>query len=107
MQRQEPDGVVLACDFCHRDWDGQEAMIEGHHGSILCLECLKIALANRQPPQAPYRCTLCLKEKIPTDKPCWTNPEHPDATVCQDCIYQAAGVFTKSPLTTWEWDRKK
>ena len=48
MQREEPDGIVILCDFCRRDWDGQEPMIEGHHGSIICLQCLKLALQHQK-----------------------------------------------------------
>jgi hypothetical protein len=110
MQRTDPDGIVLLCDFCRRDWDGQEAMIEGHHGSILCLQCLKIALNNQstdpvpdthpatsgEPGSGKYKCTLCLRFNMPPAMPHWANPDHPDAVVCQDCLYQAAKAFHKS-----------
>lgn len=103
MQRTEPDGVVILCDFCHRDWDGEEPMMEGHHGSIICLACLQHALKEKSPAPAPYRCNLCLQENLQT--PRWSHPDHPDDIACQDCLYQAAGTFSKSPLTDWTWDR--
>jgi hypothetical protein len=107
MQRQTPEGIVLACDFCHRDWDGQEPMIEGHHGHILCLECLKVALAQCAPvPDAKYACTMCLRYNIPGTLAQWRNPAHPEAVVCRDCIVQSAGTFSKSRHTDWQWDRK-
>lgn len=97
MQRTDPDGIVLLCDFCRRDWDGQEAMIEGHHGSILCLECMKLALAGQTTGGEKFKCTLCLRFNIPPTLPHWQNPAHPEAILCQECLYQAARAFSKSP----------
>src|SRR4051812_18002339 len=119
MQRTDPDGIVLVCDFCRREWDGQEPMIEGHAGSIICLPCTKLALAHRvagdiQGNNGPeddgggtkFRCTLCLKFNIPSTVEHWRHPEHPPtaeerktgtgALICRDCIFQSAGTFSKS-----------
>jgi hypothetical protein len=106
MQRTEDDAIVLLCDFCRRDWDGQEPMIEGHHGSILCLSCLKKALVERGPAPAPYTCTMCLKENIPVTELRYAPADHPESAVCHDCIKLAAKTFTRSPHTDWEWDGK-
>jgi hypothetical protein len=108
MQRETPEGIILACDFCRRDWDGQEAMIEGHHGSIICLECLKRALAECKTAEGgeKYKCTMCLRFNIPGTLAQWRFPENPDAVICRDCIAQSAGTFSKSPHTDWKWDRK-
>ncbi|HEY4329950.1 MAG TPA: hypothetical protein VGN88_09450 [Phycisphaerae bacterium] len=96
MQREDPDGIVILCDFCRRDWDGNEAMIEGHHGSILCLECMKRALQEQAAGQGKYKCTLCLRFNIPPQLPRWSNSEHPEAIVCQECLYQAARAFGRN-----------
>ena len=53
MQREDPEGIVISCDFCRRDWDGQEAMIEGHHGSILCLLSVSIQGEKQRAECAP------------------------------------------------------
>jgi hypothetical protein len=106
MQRETAEGIVLACDFCQRDWDGQEAMIEGHHGSIICLVCLKRALEELKAGDEKYKCTLCLRFNIPASLAKWSHPEHPEAIACRDCIVQSAGTFSKSPHTDWKWDRK-
>ncbi len=102
MQRADADGIVLLCDFCRREWDGQEAMVEGHHGSIICLECVKLALEQSAQHADKYRCTLCLRFNIPPELPRWSNAAHPEAVACQDCIRQAAGALSKSPHTDWE-----
>ena len=110
MQREEADGIAVSCDFCRRDWDGQEAMVEGHHGSILCLRCLEQGLREKAVGEGKYGCTLCLRFNIPETLARWSHPEQsaaPVAVVCQECLYQAAGTFSKSPHTEWEWDRKK
>ena len=108
MQREDPDGIVILCDFCRRDWDGQEPMIEGHHGSILCLECLKIALrdqhADTRPEADKYKCNLCLRFNIPPTLPQWSNPAHPDALLCQECLYQGARAFSRNPDIPWTFD---
>lgn len=96
MQREEPEGIVISCDFCRRDWDGQEAMIEGHHGSILCLQCMKAALVEQAVGEEKFKCTLCLRFNIPGMLPHWGNKAHPDAVVCQECLYQAARAFSRN-----------
>jgi hypothetical protein len=104
MQREEPEGIIISCDFCTRDWDGQEAMIEGHHGSILCLECLKLALVEQLARPGKFKCTLCLRFNMPPEMPRWSNAEHPNATACQECIYQAAKAFHKNKDIPFRWD---
>ena len=112
MQRTDPEGIVLLCDFCQRDWDGVEPMIEGHHGSILCLECLKLALKDQTQTAAvgpawtdgKFKCTLCLRFNIPASLAHWSNPAHPDAIVCQECIIQAAKAFSRNKDVPWTWE---
>ena len=47
-------------------------MIEGHHGSILCLECLKVALSAQATGGEKYKCTLCLRFNMPPELPHWS-----------------------------------
>ena len=104
MQREDPEGIVIVCDFCRRDWDGVEPMIEGHHGSILCLECLKLALRDQELSTDKYNCTLCLRFNIPGTLPRWINPAHPEAIVCQECLYQAARAFSRNPDVEFQFN---
>lgn len=106
MQRNEDGGIVISCDFCGTDWDEQLPMIEGHHGSVLCLECLKLGIDQAIPSDAKYACTLCLRHNIPASLPRWSHPSHPEAVACQDCLIQAAKAFDRDPDVAWKWDRK-
>lgn len=107
MQREEPDGIVISCDFCGVDWDGQAAMVEGHHGSILCLGCMQSALENSFNGDGPYRCTLCLREKLPPSLPRWRNECHPETLVCQECVHQAAKAFSRATHVDFTWQPQK
>jgi hypothetical protein len=89
MQRETPEGIILCCDFCRRDWDGQEAMVEGHHGSIICLPCLKLALEQLKVGDDKYKCNLCLRFNIPQTLAKWSHPDHPDAVI--------AGIASSNP----------
>lgn len=109
MQRTENGGVIISCDFCGTDWDpdtGLPPMSEGHHGSVLCLECMKLALVEAKPMDKPYACTLCLLDDVPATMPAYRGSKRPNAVACEDCIKQAAGVFSKDPDVDWKWVRK-
>jgi len=106
MQRTEPEGIVISCDFCGTDWDEVLPMIEGHHGSVLCLVCLKIALAEQKAGEDKYRCTLCLRENIPAALPRWSG-KRPEATACQECLEQAARAFNRDPDVDFEWRKPR
>ena len=103
MQREDPEGIVIVCDFCRRDWDGQEAMIEGHHGSILCLECMKTALKEQACGTEKFKCTMCLRFNIPPELPRWSKAGS-DAIACQECLYQAARTFGRNKELGWKFD---
>lgn len=107
MQRSEDGGIVISCDFCGTDWDEVRPMIEGHHGSVLCLECLKVAIHQAASGEGKYRCTLCLRENIPATLPRWSNPARPAACACEECLIQAAKAFSRDPDVDWKWERKK
>ncbi len=101
MQRHEDNGVVLLCDFCHSEWDQVKPMIEGHHGSIICLDCLKQARAGSHGGLVPFKCSMCLREPLPTKMLHW---EKNGAIICGDCIKQAAKAFAKDPDTDFTDD---
>ncbi len=118
MQRTEPGGVIISCDFCGTDWDPYDEtcarpMAEGHHGSVICLECVKQALRQIAEGEGEYFCTMCIREGISADLPRWKHPGpapspglNPNAVLCRDCLYQAAGKFSKDPDVDWKWERK-
>jgi hypothetical protein len=108
MQRHEAGGVIISCDFCFTDWDpetGLPPMSEGHHGSVLCLDCLKIALEKAAPLGEPFNCTLCLREQLPATLPAYRSPTRPHAVACEECIHQAAKVFSRDPDVDWKWKK--
>ncbi|MCE9589871.1 MAG: ClpX C4-type zinc finger protein [Planctomycetes bacterium] len=107
MQRTEDGGIVISCDFCGTDWDEVRPMIEGHHGSVICLDCLKLAVVQAAPAEGKYSCPLCLRDNIPATLPRWSHPSHPNAIACEECIHQAARAFHKDPDVDWKWERKK
>jgi len=114
MQRQTTDGIIISCDFCGTDWDPHDTtcarpMVEGHHGSVICLTCLQQALADHAEPAGPYTCTMCLREGL--EKSRWFHPApvpgdglNDGATVCLSCIKQAARRFHKDPDVKFELD---
>jgi ClpX C4-type zinc finger len=105
MQRTEDGFIIISCDFCGTDWDEVKPMIEGHHGSIVCLTCFERAFAGASPGPDKFSCTMCLRD-LPADTPRWRHPERPAsanpvAAICEDCIDQAAGAFHKDPDVPW------
>ncbi|MEQ9455304.1 MAG: hypothetical protein RLN76_12035 [Phycisphaeraceae bacterium] len=108
MQRHEDGLVVIACDFTGTDWDEEIPMIEGHHGSVICLEGLALAIDGAADQAEGFSCTMCLREFEAGDK-AWRqeNPPataNPHAVICWDCIQQADRSFAKDPDVAW--DRK-
>ena len=80
-------------------------MIEGHRGSVLCLECLKIALVLATEAGDDFACTLCLSD-LPAGTKAWCHPDrpeaaNPDAVLCESCMKQASGGFSKDPDVDW------
>jgi len=111
MQRTQNDGIIISCDFCGQDWDEVLPMIEGHHGSVLCLSCLQKALEQKAPAPQGFDCTLCLQHQD-AGVIAWTPAErssaaNPVAAACESCLKQAAGTFSKDPDVDWKWDRRK
>ena len=101
----------VICDFCHREWTESRPMVEGHQGSCICGDCLRIAYvelvltpASEQPLGA--KCVLCLEDAADRAalgrgaEPGWTSP-HFDASVCRRCLKQSAGVLHTDPDINW------
>lgn len=103
MQKTVNDGVVICCDFCHTEWDGQSGMVEGHHGSAICLNCLDRALREKNRAEGKYACTLCLRVNMPASLDRWSHPDRPEVRVCQECLYQAAKAMSRAPHVDWQW----
>jgi len=102
-QRIEEGWLIVSCDFCGTDWDGQSAVMEGHRGAIICLECLKVALGNLAPGADAYKCILCLRDPIPAVIARWHHEKHPDVFACRGCVHQAADVFDRDSSIDWIW----
>ncbi|MCX5660311.1 MAG: hypothetical protein NTW19_11400 [Planctomycetota bacterium] len=105
MQRNEDGGVVISCDFCGTDLDEILPMVEGHHGSVICLECVKLALEGLQAGGEAFSCPLCLQTQLAPETLHWSNPLRPKVTACKPCVFQAAGAFSKDPDVDWKWKR--
>ncbi|MEX0654932.1 MAG: hypothetical protein WD534_15525 [Phycisphaeraceae bacterium] len=110
MQRKEDGGIVISCDFCGVDWDEERAMVEGHQGSVLCLDCLKLALDQSEPADESFNCTMCLQEREP-GKRWWMHPAPQDlpgrnreAAICWDCVRLAAKTYHKDKDIDFRWD---
>ncbi|MFO0873344.1 MAG: hypothetical protein U0575_05170 [Phycisphaerales bacterium] len=99
--RVEPSDVL--CDFCRREWTEDRAMVEGHHGSIVCGACLRVAYAavvdaGANDAVEGYRCTMCLESR---SDPAWRSPAHPEAFICGRCIHLAARQLERDPDVGW------
>ena len=108
MQRETPEGIVIACDFSGEDWDEVKPMIEGHRGSVISLASLAMAVEQAAESDKPFTCTMCLRDFEPPIR-CWRYPDppataNPEAVICWDCIQQADRSFARDPDT--EWDRQ-
>lgn len=112
MQRTEDGLIIISCDFCGTDWDEVLPMIEGHHGSVLCLECLKLALDQlADTGDQKLECTMCIRPVAQAKRhwrpvrdaavalPAGANPQ---ALICEGCVNQAAGTFSKDPDVDWK-----
>lgn len=103
MQRQVSGGIELACDFCGVTWDQVKPMIEGHRGSILCLECLAKAIEQAEESKEAFTCTMCRVEREEGMK-VWRGEQLPGVQlpgVCWDCVQQADRAFGKDADVDW------
>jgi hypothetical protein len=108
----DPDNVQMSdvlCDFCRREWTEEVTMVEGHQGSVICSNCLRLAhsVVVEQAMAEPLdlTCTMCLESRddrraLDRDDPMWESPAWPgEAAICRRCIRMASGVVSKSERT--------
>ena len=93
----------ILCDFCHKPWGGNHAMIEGHEGSVICGQCLTVAftfLCLGDAPESPKgtKCNMCLEER---EEPLWQSPLHEDAWICRRCSRMGATSLDRSKDFEW------
>jgi NMD protein affecting ribosome stability and mRNA decay len=90
------------CDFCGRAWDGTQAMVEGHRGSLICGSCLAVAyrvlVVSGDDSLRGRECTLCLETR---DQSEWVSPASERAVVCERCVRQAAQAMEKDAQSGW------
>jgi hypothetical protein len=89
----------VLCDFCHTPWTLDRPMVEGHHGSCICGNCLRAAWAltvtaqsSDRPDGTPTKCTMCLEER--TDRT-FQSPAYPDACICLRCVRLASRAVAR------------
>ncbi len=104
----------VLCDFCEREWSEDIPMMEGHEGSCVCGNCLKLAYADvvlnghDSAPDWDWQCPLCLEKNDDrtalnrADEPGWQSPIREEAVLCRRCLKMGAGVLGKDPEMDWE-----
>jgi len=104
----QPDDFI--CDFTGRPWDGTFPMVEGHQGSLISGEALRVAFVDvvllgndSKPPGAT--CVMCLEVR---HDPGWQSPvpvppREEGAVICRRCIRQSATRLDKDP--DWQWSK--
>jgi hypothetical protein len=105
MDMQPTDFI---CDFTGRTWDGGFPLVEGHQGSLICGDALRIAFTevvlhkqNSMPEGST--CTMCLEQR---EEPGWQSPvptgdRDEGAVICRRCIRQSATRLEKD--ADWGW----
>lgn len=95
----DPDAMTerdFLCDFCSRDWTSAQPFIEGHHGSCLCGDCLRAALATPEAEAPDFRCNLCLETRTDLVLACG------DAHLCRRCRDRSAGALERDAESGWK-----
>ena len=102
----------VLCDYCHRAWTPDIAMLEGHQGSCVCESCLtaafkSVVLDRAATSPAEYTCRMCLEgddDRASLNRagePGWTSPTFADAVICRRCIKLGAGALHKDADHDW------
>ena len=102
MRKEETDSdnvqmSDVLCDFCHREWTEDVAMVEGHQGSCICGLCLRVAWESvvegkLDDSTEGWKCTMCLEHR---EDPCYRSPAYEEAHVCRRCIRLSAQALRK------------
>lgn len=118
MQRTTPAGLIISCDFCGTDWDAYDEsqnnpMTEGHHGSVICLNCVKLGLEQAAPAKENFKCSLGLTDHD-AGETCWQYPSakpsdglNPQAITHWDNLRQAGRAFSNDPEVNYDWPAGK
>lgn len=108
------DMTDVLCDFCQREWSEDIPMMEGHQGSCVCGNCLKLAYIDvvynqhDSSPEGDWKCPMCLEgnddraAQNREGEPGWQSPIRDEAVICRRCLKMAAGVLAKDPEMNWE-----
>jgi len=109
MQRPgtNPDDVRMSdilCDFCLSEWTEDRLMVEGHHGSVICGNCLRVAYTAVSVDETDdsfegWTCTMCLEQR---SDPAWRSPMRDEALICRRCIKLAARQLERDPESGWK-----
>ncbi|MEE9130523.1 MAG: hypothetical protein V3T84_10940 [Phycisphaerales bacterium] len=102
----------VLCDFCQREWTEDVPMLEGHHGSCICGNCLSVAYVDvvlNGTDTAPdeYPCPMCLEtteDRASMDRGeegGWQSPLRDEAVICKRCIDLAATALNKDKDSGW------
>jgi hypothetical protein len=94
----DPDAMTerdFLCDFCARDWSVAQPFVEGHHGSCVCGDCLRAALAAGEPESPVFRCNLCLEDRSDLAL------SRPPAALCRRCRDRSARALERDPESGW------
>ena len=105
----------VLCDFCRGEWTEDVPMVEGHHGSCICGNCLTLAYAEVVASAGGvgsalpgFSCRMCLesgKDRAAlnrSDEHGWASPLDSEACICRRCIKQAAGALVKDAGSEWK-----
>jgi hypothetical protein len=100
----DPENVQvedLLCDFCEKTaWAQNIPCVEGHHGSLICGDCLTAAwieLVDTGGGQPIGTCCLCLQK---SDDSGYVGCRE-QGRACRVCVKRSAGVLHKS--SDWAW----
>ena len=83
------------CDFCGRDWPTAQPFVEGHHGSCICGDCLRMACTGEGGATGGFKCTLCLEPR--EDLALAAGAAH----LCRRCREQSARTLERDPSSGW------
>lgn len=102
----DPDHVTMSdvlCDFCGRAWTLDMPLLEGHHGSCICGDCLasavrRMAIERVDDRVDGYRCTMCLEERADA---AYRSPSRPVAFICRRCVDLGARTLERDRDFAW------
>ncbi len=99
----QPEDIL--CDFCgNAAWAKDVPCVEGHQGSIVCGNCLRVAYSElvlaSHGNETAEKCRMCLEQR---EDPVWLGVIEPIAPICLRCTKQASAVLNKSK--EWDWSK--